>query len=59
MTQHQQPTHQPNAWPMFMTAEQREELIRAKFDRAHHYIKLQGDRNVRSRRIRTVVSHSR
>lgn len=49
--------HQEESWPLFMSQEQREQLIKNKFARAHHYINLRGERYVRSSHIGNVLQN--
>ena len=40
--------HQEESWPLFMSQEQREQLIRNKFARAAQHFKFHGEKYVRS-----------
>ena len=40
--------HQEESWPLFMSREQREQLIRNKFARAAQHFKFHGEKYVRS-----------
>lgn len=44
-------------WPVFMSQEQREQLIKDKFARAHHYIKLRGEHHVRSSHTGNILQN--
>jgi hypothetical protein len=48
--QKEQQLHKPHdeSWPMFMSLEQREQLIRNKFARAAQHFRFYGEKYVRS-----------
>ena len=52
-------SHHEESWPVFMSREQREQLIQNKFARAHHYSKLRGEHHVRSSHTGNILQNSR
>ena len=46
--QHSHKQHQEESWPLFMSREQREQLIKNKFARAVQHFKFHGEKYVRS-----------
>lgn len=51
--------HHEESWPLFMSQEQREQLIQLKFARAAHlHFKLQGEHNVRSGHTGNILQNS-
>ena len=60
MTQDQeQPSHKPHeeSWPLFMSREQREQLIQNKFARAVNRIKFHGEKHVRSNHTGNILQN--
>lgn len=57
----EQQLHKPHeeSWPMFMSREQREQLIQNKFARAQYYSKLRGEHYVRSSYSGNILQNSR
>ena len=45
------------SWPLFMSREQREQLIQNKFARAHHYVKHRGEHYVRSSHTGNILQN--
>ena len=46
--QHSHKLHTEESWPLFMSVEQREQLIKNKFARAVQHFKFHGEKYVRS-----------
>jgi len=49
--------HQEESWPLFMSREQRKQLIQNKFARAAQRIKFQGENYVRSNHTGTILQN--
>jgi len=60
MTQdREQQLHKPHeeSWPLFMSREQREQLIQNKFARAAQHFKFHGEKYVRSNRTGNILQN--
>jgi hypothetical protein len=55
----QQQSHkqQEESWPLFMSQEQREQLIRNKFARAVQHFKFHGEKHVRSNHSGNILQN--
>jgi hypothetical protein len=55
----EQPSHKHHeeSWPMFMSREQREQLIQNKFARAALHFKIQGEHHVRSSHTGNILQN--
>jgi hypothetical protein len=49
--------HQEESWPLFMSREQREQLIRNKFARAVQHFKFHGEKYVRSNHTGNILQN--
>ena len=49
--------HQEESWPLFMSREQRKQLIQNKFARAVQRIKFQGENYVRSSHTGNILQN--
>ena len=49
--------HQEESWPLFMSREQREQLIRNKFARATQHFKFHGEKYVRSNHTGNILQN--
>ena len=49
--------HQEESWPLFMSREQREQLIRNKFARAVQHFKFHGEKHVRSNHTGNILQN--
>jgi hypothetical protein len=49
--------HQEESWPLFMSREQRKQLIQNKFARAVQRIKFQGENYVRSNHTGNILQN--
>ena len=60
MTQdREQQLHKPHeeSWPLFMSREQREQLIKNKFARAAQHFKFHGEKHVRSNHTGNILQN--
>jgi len=48
---------QEESWPLFMSQEQREQLIRNKFARAVQHFKFHGEKHVRSNHTGNILQN--
>jgi len=55
--QQQSHKHQEESWPLFMSQEQREQLIRNKFARAVQHFKFHGEKHVRSNHSGNILQN--
>jgi hypothetical protein len=49
--------HHEESWPLFMSREQREQLIRNKFARAAQHFKFHGENYVRSNHTGNILQN--
>ena len=49
--------HQEESWPLFMSQEQREQLIQNKFARAVQRFKFHGEKHVRSNHTGNILQN--
>jgi len=49
--------HHEESWPLFMSQQQREQLIRNKFARAVQHFKFHGEKHVRSNHTGNILQN--
>jgi hypothetical protein len=49
--------HHEESWPLFMSQQQREQLIRNKFARAVQHFKFHGEKHVRSNHSGNILQN--